>query len=402
MTDRQQTSQDRLTRAVTALKALVGFDTVSRHSNLALIEWVEAALDRHNIPHWRFESPDGAKSNLLARIGPDVPGGIALSGHTDVVPIDGQDWDQDPFSLTDTGDGRLVGRGTSDMKGFIALCMAMLPEFAAAPLKRPIYFAFSYDEEVGCTGCLDMVRHLGTLDARPLAVLVGEPTEMALVDAHKGIRTFTVTVTGLEAHSSRTHEGVNAIFYGARLLTFIEDEAKKLQALGDPLAGGDSRFDPPYTSLHVGVLEGGTALNIIPRQCTFTYEYRDLPGADIDSVQQAIVDEAARLSKEMQAKAPNQEGLGIALQPGHQVPPLKAGQGGDQALQTFLRLAQANETQAVSYGTEAGHFQAQDIPTFVCGPGSIAQAHKPNEFVELSQLALGLDMLARLMDELGD
>ncbi len=391
---------DRLDRAITALEGLVGFDTVSRHSNLALIEWIEAALDQHDIPHRRFKNAEGDKTNLLARIGPDVPGGVALSGHTDVVPIDGQDWDQDPFELTKTADNRLVGRGTSDMKGFIALCMAMLPEFAAAPLKRPLFFAFSYDEEVGCTGCLDMVRHMGTLDARPMAVLVGEPTEMALVDAHKGIRTFTVTVTGLEAHSSRTHEGVNAIFYGARLLTFIEDEATKLQQIGDPLNGADSRFDPPYTSLHVGVLSGGTALNIIPHKCSFTYEYRDLPGADVDSVQQAISDEAARLSAEMRAKAPDQEDLGITIKPGHQVPPLQAGQGGDQALQTFLRLAQANETQAVSYGTEAGHFQAQDIPTFVCGPGSIAQAHKPNEFVEISQLELGLDMLARLMEEL--
>ncbi|MEN8723579.1 MAG: acetylornithine deacetylase [Alphaproteobacteria bacterium] len=393
-------TQSRIDRAIAALEALVGFDTVSRHSNLHLIEWIEGALDTHNVPYTRFQNADGTKTNLLARIGPDVPGGIALSGHTDVVPVDGQDWDQSPFQLTKTAANRLVGRGTSDMKGFIALCMAMLPEFTAAPLKKPIFFAFSYDEEVGCTGCLDMVHHMGTLNARPLAVLVGEPTEMALVDAHKGIRTFTVTVTGLEAHSSRTHEGVNAIFFGARLLTFIEDEAHKLQKLGDPLDGADSRFDPPYTSLHVGVLQGGTALNIIPHKCTFTYEYRDLPGADIETVQQAISDVAARLAQQMQHKAPDATDVGITITPGHQVPPLQAGQGGDQALQTFLRLAQANETQAVSYGTEAGHFQAQDIPTFVCGPGSIAQAHKPNEFVEISQLELGLDMLARLMDEL--
>lgn len=391
----------RLSRAKDALSALVGFDTVSRHSNLQLIEWVETALTAHNVWFQRISNDDGAKANLLARIGPDVAGGIALSGHTDVVPVDGQDWATDPFSLTEPGDGTLVGRGTSDMKGFIALCMAMLPEFAAAPLKRPIWFAFSYDEEVGCTGCIDMVRHLGALDTRPAIVLVGEPTQMALVDAHKGISTFDVTVTGFEAHSSRTHEGVNAIFYGARLLTFIEDQAADLVTKGDPLSGADSRFDPPYTSLHVGVLEGGTAQNIIPRKCTFTYEYRDLPGADIQSVQQKIADEATRLSAEMQAKAPDAKGLGITIKPGHQVPPLKAGDEGGAALQTMLRIAQANETQAVAYGTEAGHFQAEDIPTFVCGPGSIAQAHKPDEFIEIAQMEAGLAMLARLLGELG-
>jgi len=391
----------RLERATKALKKLVSFDTVSRNSNLALINWVEAQLDAHNVDFTRISNADGDKANLLARIGPDVPGGIALSGHTDVVPVDGQDWTSDPFTLTDPGNGTLVGRGTSDMKGFIALCMAMLPEFAAAPLKKPIWFAFSYDEEIGCTGCLDMVRHLGALDSRPAIVLVGEPTEMALVDAHKGISTFEVKITGLEAHSSRTHEGVNAIFYGARLLTFIEDQARALVALGDPVNGADSRFDPPYTSLHVGVLNGGTALNIIPRSCTFTYEYRDLPGADIQSVQQAIMAEAARLSDDMQARAPDAAGLGITIRPGHQVPPLKAGDDGGAALQTMLRLAQANETQAVAYGTEAGHFQAEDIPTFVCGPGSIAQAHKPDEFIEIAELEAGLAMLARLMGELG-
>lgn len=379
------------------LQQVISFDTVSSKSNLALINFVEQQLGRFGCEFQQFTSPDGEKANLWATIGPDVEGGIVLSGHTDVVPVTGQPWDTDPFTLTKK-DGRYYGRGTCDMKSFIALALAYLPAMHDAPLKRPLHFAFSYDEEIGCTGCRDMVEFAGARFPRPSMVIVGEPTEMAVVDAHKGINTFRVTVTGLEAHSSRTHEGVNAIMVAAQLLGFIDQIRIELEAKQDP----SGRFDPPFTSTHVGVIEGGTAQNIIPRECRFTFEFRELPGEDVAALVQRIrhhcdtVLEPAMRAK-AQAAGADPSSVGLLIEKGVTVPPLAAGPGKD-ALPNLMQLAQVNETHAVGYGTEAGHFQTKGLPTFVCGPGSIAQAHKPNEFVSEDQLRQGAAFFERLID----
>jgi len=380
---------------VECLATLVGFDTVSRHSNLALIDWADDKLKAHGASTQRFLSEDGRKANLWATIGPDVAGGIVLSGHTDVVPVDGQDWDTDPFVLTQK-DGKLFGRGTSDMKTFSALALAFLPAMKAAPLKRPIHFALSYDEEVGCTGCRSMVDYAGARDPKPGFVIVGEPTGWELVDAHKGIEVHQVEVTGLEAHSSQTHKGVNAITYAARLIGFLDGIEQELVEAGDPTG----RFDPPYTSLHIGVLSGGTAQNIIPRKCRFTFEFRPLPHADVSALMAKIETFAQEgLAAEMKAKAASlgaNDAVGITISAGAQVPPLAQGSA-TEALSAMMRLAETNVAEAVSYGTEAGHFANEGLPTYVCGPGYISEAHKPNEFIALDQLDEGVRFFERLI-----
>ncbi len=378
------------------LTRLIGFDTVSRHSNLALIDWVEDRLKAHGATTQRFLNEDGRKANLWATIGPDVRGGIVLSGHTDVVPVDGQDWDTDPFVLTEK-DGKLYGRGTSDMKSFSALALGFLPAMKAADLKRPIHFALSYDEEIGCTGCRSMVDYAGARDPKPGFVIVGEPTGWELVDAHKGINVYQVEVTGLEAHSSQTHKGVNAITYAARLIAFLDQIEDKLIKAGDPTG----RFDPPYTSLHIGVMSGGTAQNIIPRKCRFTFEFRPLPSTNVPVLITDIRDYADKiLSAEMKAKAAaigaGTDEIGITISEGAHVPALAQGSATD-ALGAMMRLAETNVSEAVSYGTEAGHFANEGLPTYVCGPGYISEAHKPNEFIALEQLDEGMKFFERLI-----
>ena len=255
---------------------LISFDTVSRHSNLNLIAFLEDYLDGWGVPHSRVENEEGTKANLLATLGPaDIEGGIVLSGHTDVVPVDGQDWTTDPFTLREA-DNRLYGRGTCDMKSFFAIALALVPDFLERGLSVPIHFALSYDEEIGCLGVRPLideaVRHL----PRPQIVIVGEPTDMLVVNAHKSIDAFTTTVRGLEAHSSATNEGVNAVMIAAEMIHFISQIADEMKLKGDPTG----RFEPPYTSVHVGMIHGGTALNIIPKECSFEWEFRALPGQD--------------------------------------------------------------------------------------------------------------------------
>ncbi len=268
MTAHRFTSRDMLDR-------LVAFDTTSRDANLPLIDFVADYLDGLGISSLKVDYEPGKKTNLYATIGPGGPGGIVLSGHTDVVPVDGQDWASDPFKL-DERDGRLYGRGTCDMKGFIAVALAMAPEFKAADLKTPIHFALSCDEEVGCRGVRPLVAHMKDHLPRPRAVIVGEPTSMQVVNAHKGAVTFATEVTGHEAHSSCTHLGVNAIMVAGELLVELNRIAADMRERGDP----SRRFDPPYTTVHVGLIEGGTAKNIIPRRCAFTWETRLVPGSD--------------------------------------------------------------------------------------------------------------------------
>ncbi len=369
------------------LAKLVSFDTTSRNTNLPLIEWVEHYLDGFAVPYLRVDYEQDHKTNLYATIGPDVAGGIVLSGHTDVVPVDGQAWISDPFTLI-ARDGRFYGRGTADMKGFLAVVLALLPRFTAMKLKTPIHLAFSCDEEVGCKGVRPLVAHLRDHLKKPRAVFVGEPTEMKVVNGHKSAVTFSTEVTGHEAHSSLTHLGVNAIMTAADVISEISAIRKDMIAAGDPTG----RFDPPYSTIHVGVIKGGTARNIIARQCDFQWETRLLPTADPTAVPKRI--EALRLRLEPDMKAVSQD-AGITTAITNEVPGLKP-ETNSLAEAMALHAAGANATHAVSYCTEAGLFQNIGIPSIICGPGNIEQAHKPDEFVSEQQLQLCESYLLRL------
>jgi acetylornithine deacetylase len=371
------------------LAALIGFDTTSRLSNIPLIEFIETYLQGWGIASFRVDYEGGVKTNLFATIGPDVAGGIVLSGHTDVVPVDGQAWASDPFTLSER-DGKYFGRGTCDMKGFIAVALALVPHFKALNLKVPIHLCFSCDEEVGCKGVRPMVAHLSQHLKKPKAAFIGEPTLMQVVNAHKGAITFSTDVTGHEAHSSLTHTGVNAIMIAGDLLGEINRIKDHMIEKGDPTG----RFDPPYTTVHVGLITGGTAKNIIPRRCSLQWETRLLPTEDPTYVPDRFNEYARSLEPAMQAIAPD---TGIDHQTINQVPGL-APEIDSPAESLALHLANANGTHAVSYCTEAGLFQAIGIPAIVCGPGSIVQAHKPDEYVAISELEKCETFLRRLGD----
>jgi len=371
---------------VELLAKLISFDTTSRNANLPLIEWIESYLNSHDIPHLRVDYAEG-KTNLYATIGPNVAGGIVLSGHTDVVPVDGQQWQSNPFTLTER-DNKLFGRGTADMKGFIACCLALLPYFKALTLKTPIHLAFSCDEEVGCKGVRPLVAHMREQLKKPRAVFVGEPTSMKVVNAHKSAVTFNTEVKGHEAHSSLTHRGVNAIMVAGEVIHAINQLRHEIIAAGDPTG----RFDPPYSTIHVGLINGGTAKNIIPRHCEFQWETRLLPTADRTLVPARL--EALRLRLEPEMKAVAQD-VGISTSVINEVPGLRPEEG-SPAESLALHAANANATHAVSYCTEAGLFQSIGIPAVICGPGNIEQAHKPDEFIAVEQLALCETFLMRL------
>ncbi|SHO59819.1 acetylornithine deacetylase [Pseudoxanthobacter soli DSM 19599] len=375
--------------AIAMLERLVGFDTTSRNSNLALIDWAEAELNRLGVPTKRVYDPAGDKANLWATIGPADERGYILSGHTDVVPVDGQLWSSDPFTLTRNGD-RLIGRGAVDMKGFLACCLASVPAMLAADLKRPIHLAFSYDEEVGCTGVRGLIEDLRAEPLLPLACFVGEPTSMQVVVAHKAKRSYQAVVTGRPCHSSLAPLGVNAVEYAARLVVFIRE-------LGQKWAAGpaDSMYDVPVSTTHTGVIEGGTAVNIVPELCTVTFEFRVLPQVDCDAVI-AEVEAFARtvLEPEMHAVAPE---TGIRFEYLSGIPGLDTGVD-DEVTRLAMRLAGRNDLAKVAYGTEAGLFSGIDIPTVVVGPGSIEQAHTPDEFIEVAELDKCMDFIARLIE----
>jgi acetylornithine deacetylase len=373
------------------LERLIAFDTTSRDGNLPLIEFVERYLDGWGVAHFRVDYEAGKKTNLFATIGPEIAGGIVLSGHTDVVPVDGQPWTTDPFALTEIDD-RLYGRGTADMKGFIAVCLAMVPQFKKAARTSPIHLALSCDEEVGCRGVRPLVAHMRDHLPKPRAVIVGEPTSMQVVNAHKSAVTFSTGVTGLEAHSSLTHHGVNAIMVAGELLSEIGRIRGDLIARGDPTR----RFDPPYSTVHVGLIEGGTAKNIIPRHCSFQWETRLLPGADPDYVPKRLEGFAGTLEPAMKEIAPES---GIDTKTVNTVPGLEPEED-SPAEHLALRLANANATHAVSYCTEAGLFQQIGLPAVICGPGSIEQAHKPDEFIDISELRKCETFMARLVGQL--
>ncbi len=380
---------------VQMIERLIAFDTTSAKSNLALIEWVEAYLAEHGIPSRFIYNEARNKANLYATIGPQDVGGIVLSGHTDVVPVLGQAWTSDPFKLVER-DGRLYGRGTADMKSFIAVALALVPEIAQRKLATPIHLAFSFDEEVGCIGVVPMIREIVAELPRPRLIIVGEPTEMKVVNAHKGVMALETRVVGREGHSSGTHRGASAIIAAAELIHFLAGIAEELAARPPRPGSSDGEFDPPYTTLNVGTIEGGTALNIIPNECTFVWECRPLPGtADGEEILTRF-NEFAERKVTPRLKAVTEKG-GVftrvlvtvsALTPEPDSPA------------EILALAMTGENRAgvVAYGSEAGLFQAAGIPAVLCGPGNIAQAHQPDEFITLQQVRACEAFLRRIVE----
>ncbi len=371
------------------LEKLISFDSTSRNSNVPLIDFIQEYLEGYGVQSRRVDYEKDNKTNLYVTIGPDIEGGIVLSGHTDVVPVDGQDWSSDPFAMVER-DGRLFGRGACDMKGFIAVVLAAVPKFTSANLKTPIHFAFSCDEEVGCTGVRPLIDHIIAELPKPGAVIVGEPTSMEVVNGHKNACRFKTTITGHEAHSSCTHLGVSAILTAGEMLNEIGRIAEDYRRRGDP----SGRFDPPYTTVQVGMIEGGTANNIIPGHCSIDWEARMLPDHQIEELTDRVTAFTKTLEPAMKAINPD---AGIKTTLENSIPGL-APQEGSPLEVLALNLAQANATSAVSYGTEAGLFQLAGIPAIVCGPGSIEQAHKPDEYVDISQLELCEGFIGRLVN----
>jgi len=373
------------------LSRLVAFPSVSRDSNLPLIDWVEGYLAAHGITSARVPSKCGTKSHLYAQVGPDVAGGVVLSGHTDVVPVDGQAWSSDPWVLSER-DGRLYGRGTCDMKGFVALAIAALVKAREREILRPLQLALSYDEELGCMAVADLVEAMVTALPRAEAVIVGEPSMMKVVTGHKGGLGFQVQVTGFEVHSSLQPYGVNAIMEGARLIQWA-NECNEQNAAATPSALA-APFDPPYTTVHVGMIAGGTAHNITAKSCDFVLTFRQVPDdGDWGARFRAVVAEVEAGMKSVRPEA------GIALTTVFSVPALQPETGG--AAEALTRsLTGDNGQHVVSYGTEGGQFQVRGYSAVVCGPGDIAQAHQPDEFITLEQFAAGEAFLDRLIDRL--
>ncbi len=373
--------------AAELLSRLVHFDTTSHKSNLALIAFVEDYLAQHGVESHLVPSADAAKASLYASIGPTGVPGVALSGHTDVVPVEGQTWSSDPFVLTER-DHRFYGRGAADMKGFLACVLAAVPDFLKRKLAVPISIVFSYDEEVGCIGVRPLIAEIGRRFVTPRMVIVGEPTSMSVVDAHKGPVRWHVEIKGRAAHSSMAPLGVNAISIAGRLLQELARIERELKT--SPRA---ERFDPPYATLQVTRIDGGTATNIVPVYCRFDFDVRALPGIDVDAIDRRIRAYADReCVPEMRRVAPES---GIDISVANQVPPFAAGTN-SEAVALALRLAGHNETHAVSYATEAGLFQEAGSPSVVIGPGDIAQAHAADEFIAKDQLDKCMAFLDRL------
>lgn len=370
---------------------LVRHDTTSRNSNLNLIEDVESYLDQHGVRSTRVANEDGTKANLYFTVGPMVEGGVVLSGHTDVVPVDGQPWDTDPWTVIEKDD-KLYGRGTADMKTFSAIGLSLLPDMLEAGLKRPIHFALSYDEEVGLLGAPAMIEEIRDLVPTPSAVIVGEPTDMQVVDGQKGIAVFRTEITGHEAHSSQPHRGASAIMAAGRLMAKIAEMVDRRKAVADT----NSPFMPPYTTMSVGVIEGGTAANILARRCGFTWDVRTVPGDDVQSILAEYNAEADKILAEMQSIAPDCSIITETLADG---PPLMP-EADNPAAELAHQLTGANGRRSVSYAAEAGQFQQAGFSTVICGPGSIDQAHQPNEFITLSQVAEGTRFMRNLIRHL--
>jgi acetylornithine deacetylase len=379
--------------AMDLIRALVAFDTTSRESNLALIDWVRDYLATHGIASQLTFDDDQRKANLFATLpahdGNIMQGGIVLSGHTDVVPVDGQPWDTQPFAATLIED-KLFGRGVADMKSFCAIALAFVPEFLRRGLKRPIHFALSYDEEIGCIGVRRMIADIVKRDIQPIGCIVGEPTGMRLVMAHKGKKSYRCRVRGHEAHSSLTPKGVNAVQVACEIVAFLNQLARRFRDRG----AFDAAYDVPYTTVHTGVIHGGTALNIVPRDCYFEFEFRHLPFDDPDVLYSEVKRFAATFVPEMHAVDPTTY---VQFDELSSMPGLDT-HGGSEIAELGKKCTGTHDFGKVSFGTEAALFHGASIATIICGPGHIEQAHQPNEWVSLEQLALCEGFMRRLAD----
>ncbi|AMJ63972.1 acetylornithine deacetylase [Bosea sp. PAMC 26642] len=373
------------------LARLVSFNTESQRSNLDLIHFCRDYLASHGVESTLVPSEDGQKANLFATIGPKVDGGVVLSGHTDVVPVAGQDWTSDPWTLTER-DGKLYGRGACDMKGFDAIALALVPEMLAAPLKRPVHIALSYDEEVGCLGARILAKAMTAAGLKPSAVIVGEPSMMQVVTGHKGGTRLRTTVRGHAVHSSRVDIGVPAVMIAGKLIAWHDE----VMAENKLRTQNDNPFEPPYTTLHVGVVQGGTAVNITAEHCMFSHEVRVIPGDQDGDFVGRYKAKVAELEAQMKAIAP---ASGIDVEITSFTPPLGPEVDGE-AEALSRRLTGDNGSHVVAYGTEGGLFQGEGWSTVVCGPGDIAQAHQPDEFITVAQLDAGATFVRGVIAEL--
>ena len=373
---------------------LISFPTVSRDSNLPLIDWVESYLTLHGIASHRWPDPKQPhKAALFAHVGPDIEGAVVLSGHTDVVPVDGQPWETNPWDVVEK-EGKYYGRGTCDMKGFDALAIWALVEAHYAEVTRPLQLALSFDEEIGCTGAPPMIAAMQGVVPKGSAVIVGEPSMMKAVTGHKGGNAFATHVVGFEVHSSIHYRGVSAVHEGARLIQWATEQNElNGAATPGPLA---SMFDPAYTTWHVGIISGGTADNITAKDCYFNMGYRAVPGDDTARLNQMYFDKVNEVKAAMQAVHPEAD---IVLTPRFAVPPLKPEESGE-AEGLVRAVTGDNAAHVVSYGTEAGQFQDAGYSAVVCGPGDIAQAHQPNEFIEVAQFEAGHQFMCELLAKL--
>ena len=372
------------------MEKLISFPTVSRDTNIPLIDWVAGYLDSHGIQSHRYVDPEQPKHALFAHVGPWDEGAIVLSGHTDVVPVDGQAWDTDPFSVVEK-DGRYFGRGTCDMKGFDALALWALVEGHYGTLRTPLQIALSFDEEIGCTGAPPMIAAMQPVLPKGAAAIIGEPSTMQAVTGHKGGTGFDTHLVGFEVHSSLLHTGVNAIMAGAKLIEWA-NEMNTLNMAAKPTALA-AMFDPPFTTVHVGMIQGGTAHNITAKDCRFAMDFRVVPGEDKDKWATAYLSKVREVEAQMKAVVPETE---IRISERFDVPGLQPEQNG--LAETIVRqITGDNASHKVSYGTEAGQFQNAGYSAVICGPGSIAQAHQPNEFIEISQFNAGHDFMKKLL-----
>lgn len=373
------------------IERLVAFDTTSSKSNLALVDDVEEYLKSFGAQTHRVYNHDRTKANLYAVVGPDKPGGVILSGHTDVVPVEGQAWDTDPWMLTEK-EGKLFGRGTCDMKSFSAIALSLVPEMMKAGLKRPIIFALSYDEEIGLLGAPHMIAEIKDKLPAPEAVIVGEPTMMKVIDGHKGIASFRTTVTGYTTHSSQSDRGVSAVESAAKLISIISEMREQRAHNCDP----ESPFKPPYSTMTVNVVRGGTQLNIMAGECAFEWDCRSVPGDAARDILEEFTDRARGVEAEMRARAPGCRVETVQVTNAPSLAPKAENPAADLA----KALTGQNSTDVVAYAAEAGQFQEAGFSTVICGPGSIDQAHQPNEFISLEQVALGTSFLKKLIARL--
>jgi acetylornithine deacetylase len=383
---------ERLNATLDMLERLIGFDTESSKSNIGLVAFVEDYLKFLDVAYVKVPNSAGDKAALFATIGPERDGGVVLSGHTDVVPVEGQAWTSDPFKLRGAV-GRVYGRGACDMKGFDAICLSMIPEFQTARLSRPVHILLSYDEETTCRGLLDTIARFGAGLPRPGAVFVGEPTLMQVADAHKSVGGYSTIVHGHAAHSSKPSLGASAIEAACDLVTGLYRFAEELAAEGDP----SGRFDPPASTIHVGKIHGGTARNILAKLCTLQWEFRALPGVAQSLALQHLEDYAARVVTPKLTRYAKDAFIETVTDV--EVPGLKPDIG-STAESLALKLAQRNHTISVPYASEAGQFQSAHVPTVVCGPGSIDQAHQPDEYIDIAQIEACITFMRRLAAEL--